>query len=73
MQTLSSFQDLSGNPVMGDFNSLKPILIRARESGLKLTIHCAEVAGRTEEIKDILEFNGVDRIGHGTYLDGNYL
>lgn len=61
--------DLSGNPTAGDFSALKPILSKARENGLKLTIHCAEVAGRAEETKEILDFD-VDRLGHGTFLDG---
>lgn len=63
-------QDLSGNPIAGDFGSLKPLLTKAKENGLKLTIHCAEVSGRAEETREILDFDAVRRIGHGTFLDG---
>lgn len=61
---------LSGNPTTGSFTALKPVLQRARENGLRLTIHCAEVAGRVEETKEMLESGLMDRIGHGTFLDG---
>lgn len=62
--------DLSGNPAMGSFTALAPLLARAKEKGLKLAIHCAEIAGRVEETKEMLESGLVDRIGHGTFLDG---
>lgn len=65
--------DLSGNPTTGCFTALKPLLQRARENGLRLTIHCAEVAGRAEETKEMLESGLMDRIGHGTFLDGKFV
>lgn len=62
--------DLNGNPSLGNFNDLKPILSQARREGLRLAVHCSEIAGRVEETREVLEF-GVDRIGHGTFLDGS--
>lgn len=63
--------DLSGNPSSGNFNTLKPLLSQARHEGLKLSIHCAEITDRVDETREVLVF-GVDRIGHGTFLDGSY-
>lgn len=65
--------DFSGNPSVGNFADFKPLLQRARHSGLKLAIHCAEIAGRAEESKEMLESGLVDRIGHGTFLDGELI
>lgn len=58
---------------MGEFRSFKSLLTRAKECGLKLTIHCAEVHGYVNDTKEILEYEGVDRIGHGTFLDGKWI
>lgn len=63
--------DLSGNPSVGTWNEVKPILQKAKDAGLKLSIHCAEIADRVEETKAILESGLADRIGHGTFMDGN--
>lgn len=64
--------DLSGNPSVGSWNDLKPLMQIAKDAGLKLSIHCAEIAGRVEETKEILESQLADRIGHGTFMDGNF-
>ncbi|XP_068155696.1 adenosine deaminase-like protein [Drosophila tropicalis] len=58
--------DLSGNPARGKFSDFIPALRLAREQGLKLAIHCAEIENPSE-IKEMLEF-GMSRCGHGTYL-----
>lgn len=59
--------DLSGNPGKGRFADFIPILSRARENGLKLVIHCAEIEN-PPEVKEMLQF-GMSRCGHGTFLD----
>lgn len=58
--------DLSGNPKFGTFEEYKELLSRARESGLKLALHCGEVEN-AEEIRKMLDF-GMDRCGHGTFI-----
>lgn len=35
--------DLGGNPTQQDFATFRPHLQRAREAGLRITVHCAEV------------------------------
>uniref|UniRef100_A0A1B0CP12 Adenosine deaminase domain-containing protein n=2 Tax=Lutzomyia longipalpis TaxID=7200 RepID=A0A1B0CP12_LUTLO len=60
--------DLSGNPENTNFQDFKPLLQEARNAGLKLTLHCAETAGTEEENMEMLEF-GMDRMGHGTFMD----
>ncbi|XP_065827088.1 adenosine deaminase-like protein isoform X3 [Oscarella lobularis] len=58
--------DLSGNPNAGDGRLFLPCLQRARESGLKISLHIAEVPN-VEESLALLKFNP-DRLGHGTCL-----
>ncbi|GMH85300.1 hypothetical protein TL16_g10186 [Triparma laevis f. inornata] len=54
--------DLGGNPSSGNFKSFIPVLNKARENGLKVTVHCGEVENE-EEIDGVLEW-GPDRLGH---------
>ncbi|KAH8283800.1 hypothetical protein KR054_001831 [Drosophila jambulina] len=58
--------DLSGNPGKGRFSDFAPILSLAREKGLKLALHCAEIENPAE-VKEMLNF-GMSRCGHGTFL-----
>ncbi|XP_017122488.1 adenosine deaminase-like protein [Drosophila elegans] len=58
--------DLSGNPAKGRFSDFAPTLAKAREMGLKLVIHCAEI-DNPSEVKQMLEF-GMSRCGHGSFL-----
>ncbi|XP_037721228.1 adenosine deaminase-like protein [Drosophila subpulchrella] len=58
--------DLSGNPAHGRFSDFASILAKARENGLKLAIHCAEI-DNPSEVKEMLQF-GMSRCGHGTFL-----
>lgn len=58
--------DFSGNPNCGKFRDFKPLLEKARNSGLKLAIHCAEI-DNPPEIREMIMF-GMSRCGHGTFL-----
>ncbi|KAG7523040.1 adenosine deaminase [Solea senegalensis] len=59
--------DLSGDPTVGDGKSLLPALERARNCGLKLSLHLSEVQSQLEESELLLNLPP-DRIGHGTFL-----
>ncbi|XP_059611153.1 adenosine deaminase-like protein [Phlebotomus argentipes] len=60
--------DLSGNPENTEFRDFQGVLEKARNSGLKLALHCAETTGTVAENLEMLQF-GMDRIGHGTFMD----
>lgn len=64
--------DMSGDPdpTKNKFSSLKHLFEKARNSGLKLALHCGEIE-KEEENYEMLEF-GMDRIGHGTFYSENY-
>ncbi|KAL9259856.1 N6-mAMP deaminase-like protein [Drosera capensis] len=59
--------DLSGNPVVGEWNTFLPALKFAREQGLPITLHCGEVYNQ-HEIHAMLEFLP-ERIGHACCLE----
>ncbi|XP_023178859.1 adenosine deaminase-like protein [Drosophila hydei] len=61
--------DFSGNPNQGKFKDFMPVLNKARNHGLKLAMHCAEVDNPLE-IREMLRF-GMSRCGHGTYLSAS--
>lgn len=60
--------DLCGNPGKGKFP--EEIFETARNSGLKVTLHCAEFANH--EDNDRMICFKPDRIGHGSYLHPKY-
>lgn len=72
--------DLGGNPTQADFGQFRPLFERARASGLRVTLHCAEIPcqdtsvennGSTdrvfEEVQAMLDFRP-DRLGHALLL-----
>nr|XP_046248931.1 adenosine deaminase-like protein isoform X1 [Scatophagus argus] len=59
--------DLSGDPTVGHGKDLLPALQRAKNSGLKLSLHLSEIPSQLEE-SDLLLNLPPDRIGHGTFL-----
>lgn len=59
--------DLSGDPRSGDARSFIPLLQKARQHGLKLAIHLAEVPNESETMTILTELKP-DRIGHGTAI-----
>lgn len=60
--------DLSGNPASKKFSDFRAILTQARDTGLKLALHCGETDNQLE-IAEMLEF-GMDRLGHGIFING---
>lgn len=57
--------DLCGNPMKGDVSIFKEAFARAKEVGLKITLHFGEVpaSGTVEELETLLSFIP-DRLGH---------
>eukprot|EP00698_Gefionella_okellyi_P001169 TRINITY_DN11081_c0_g1_i1.p1 TRINITY_DN11081_c0_g1~~TRINITY_DN11081_c0_g1_i1.p1 ORF type:complete len:355 (+),score=62.98 TRINITY_DN11081_c0_g1_i1:31-1065(+) len=60
--------DLSGNPAVGTLDTFMPALMYARENGLKLAIHFAEVPNKDECTRILRELKP-DRLGHACCLD----
>ncbi|KQK13629.2 hypothetical protein BRADI_1g11465v3 [Brachypodium distachyon] len=54
--------DLSGNPVVGEWETYLPALEHAKELGIPITIHCGEVPNM-KEIQAVLDFCP-QRLGH---------
>jgi adenosine deaminase len=75
--------DLGGNPARGDFRTFRPHLERARQAGLRITLHCGEVAdsdnekrstsnddssrSNYSEVQAMLDFHP-DRLGHALFV-----
>ncbi|XP_010267705.1 PREDICTED: adenosine deaminase-like protein isoform X2 [Nelumbo nucifera] len=59
--------DLSGNPIVGKWETFLPALKFAKEQGLLVTLHCGEVPNR-KEIQAMLDFVP-QRIGHACFLE----
>lgn len=63
--------DLSGNPTKGAAEAFLPALRRARQHGLKLSIHCGEVCN-DQDTTAILEL-APERVGHALMLNTQHL
>lgn len=59
--------DLSGDPSKGTFSQWVPALTRARQHGLKISLHAGELDNTHDEMAQMLEFNP-DRFGHVCFL-----
>ena len=59
--------DLSGNPYAGNLEQIVPVLRLAKQSGLKLAAHLAEIPSRSDDDRLILSV-APDRVGHATHL-----
>ena len=58
--------DFSGNPAVGKFRDFIEVFEKARELGIKTTVHTAEIED-DEDTLDILNFKP-DRLGHCVFL-----
>lgn len=59
--------DLSGNPVVGEWDTFSQPLHFAKEQGLSVTLHCGEVKNQ-KEVQAMLDFVP-QRIGHAIFLE----
>ena len=59
--------EFSGNPEVNSFQDFLPAFEKARELGLKISIHTAEIDDSKKETDAILDFKP-DRIGHGCFM-----
>ncbi|XP_030037615.2 adenosine deaminase-like protein [Manduca sexta] len=62
--------ELSGDPTVGNFKDFIPALSKAKNTGLKITLHCGEVCNPKEVLEMIMY--KPDRIGHGTCIHPKY-
>ncbi|KAL1196383.1 N6-mAMP deaminase [Cardamine amara subsp. amara] len=58
--------DLSGNPLVGEWNTFLPALQFAKDNDLYITLHCGEVPN-PKEIEAMLDFKP-HRVGHACYF-----
>ncbi len=58
---------MSGDPRVGKFSDFSGLLMRAKEGGLKLSLHCAEIPEQNNETPEMLDFKP-DRLGHCIYM-----
>ena len=59
--------DFCGNPSVSNFSNFREVFHTARQRGLKITLHCAEL-DTPEETDEIIEFKP-DRLGHAAVLN----
>lgn len=70
--------DFSGNPTKGQFSDFLGVLQRARDDGLKITLHAAEVPEPEDLTDDCTEMSLMmkfrpDRFGHALHLRPNHI
>lgn len=65
--------DLSGDCTKGSFADYKELFQKARDEGFRLALHCAEVKNDEENLAKLEFMTSDDRIGHGTFIDGEKL
>jgi len=65
--------DLCGDPAKGPLDHLTPAFVRAKDAGLKLTLHFAEalVSATDEELALLLSW-GPDRLGHVIHVNDSF-
>ncbi|XP_023636989.1 adenosine deaminase-like protein [Capsella rubella] len=59
--------DLSGNPLVGEWNTFLPALQFAKDNDLHITLHCGEVPN-PKEIQAMLDFKP-HRVGHACFFN----
>jgi adenosine deaminase len=70
---LNDFYDSQGDPTKGKFANVKHIYEQARTEGFRIALHCAEVENYSEILDKLNFMTSEDRIGHGTFINGNLL
>lgn len=65
--------DLGGDATKGKFSDFLAVFERARLDGFRFAIHCAESNDENEIIDKLRFMTPVDRIGHGTFIDGKLI
>ncbi|KCV69480.1 hypothetical protein H696_03907 [Fonticula alba] len=60
--------DLCGPPTVSQYDQFRPAFRRAKHLGLAVTLHAAEIPERADVETNIMLDDGVDRLGHGTYM-----
>ncbi|KAL1918040.1 uncharacterized protein VTP21DRAFT_3306 [Calcarisporiella thermophila] len=60
--------DLCGHVEKGHFDIVKPAFVRAREGGLRLTVHFGEIPENLNEAESLLSVSP-HRLGHATHVD----
>lgn len=65
--------DLSGDHDKGRFMDYKHIFDQARLEGFGLALHCGETKNDDETLDMIKFMTSQDRIGHGTFINGNFI
>lgn len=55
--------DVCGDPSKGSWDMIHPALLLAKQAGLKVTVHLAEIPGSEAESVQMLESRLVDRVG----------
>src|SRR5690606_14690988 len=62
--------DLADNEVGFDSKPFAPFFQRAREAGLRITVHSgeADVPKAPEYVRDAIDYLGAERIGHGVQI-----
>ncbi|ESO90600.1 hypothetical protein LOTGIDRAFT_178823 [Lottia gigantea] len=63
--------DFSGDPKVLDAVEYIPVFNRARELGLKLALHLAEIPNHEETLR-VLKESTPDRIGHGSFIHSEF-
>lgn len=59
--------ELSGDPRTGKFSDFVDIFSHAKEGGLKVSLHCAELPEQAKETPQMLDFKP-NRLGHCIYM-----
>ena len=55
--------ELGGDPKHHEWVHFEPVFQSARESGLKIALHCGELAGVPDEVRGMIDFKP-ERLGH---------
>lgn len=60
--------DLADDENHLDTKTLKPLFERARQEGVRITVHAGESPGTQQNVVDAIQILGAERIGHGIQI-----